>query len=270
MDKVSVIMAVYNCVSTVGESIESILGQTYKNIEFIICDDGSSDGTYEVVKAYREAYPDKIILLKNGENRRLAFSLNRCLEYVTGKYVARMDGDDISESGRLEKQVEYLRVHPEVQLVGTAMKRFSDKGTTDIVHTVVHPDRRTLRKRLPFYHATIMTYKSVYEKLGGYTVSPKITRTEDYELWFRFYREGFAGDNIDEPLYLVREDEKAIRRRTAVLRWEGFGVTRRGFRMLGYPKIWLIRAFFVALLKCLIPFKLYVWYRARQVRKNLE
>ena len=103
--KISVIMSVYNSEATLRESIDSILAQTYPDWEFIICNDASTDGTQAILEEYAEKDPERFILLKNEENKRLAFSLNRCLEKATGFYVARMDGDDISLPERFEKQV---------------------------------------------------------------------------------------------------------------------------------------------------------------------
>ena len=97
-------MATYNCAETVAQSIESVLDQTYDNIEFIICDDGSSDATFEILKTYKSKFPDKIVLIKNKENMKLPYTLNHCLKYVTGDYVARMDADDLSKPNRFEVQ----------------------------------------------------------------------------------------------------------------------------------------------------------------------
>ena len=103
-------MACYNCEGTLRSSIESIISQTYENWVLICCDDGSSDSTLAILKEYKEKYPDKFVILENGENRKLPFSLNRCLEAVSTSLVARMDADDVSSPDRFEKQVNYLAV----------------------------------------------------------------------------------------------------------------------------------------------------------------
>ena len=264
--KISVIMGVYNCALTLPEAIESILAQTYTNWEFIICDDCSTDNTYEVAEAYRQRFPDKITLIRNETNRKLAASLNHCLEYADGEYVARMDGDDISLPERFEKQIAYLREHPEIDLVGTLMQQFNDSGRGAIVPKTEHPDRFSLRRIVPFHHATIMTYKRVYDALGGYTVAERTARCEDYDLWFRFFDAGLKGATLQEALYLVREDEMAIRRRTFRSRWNGFETTRYGFKLLHYPKSWLLRPFASMLVKSMVPAKLMLLYRKWQSR----
>ncbi|WP_010200271.1 glycosyltransferase family 2 protein [Bacillus sp. m3-13] len=265
--KISIIMATYNCESTIDEAIDSIINQTYTNWELIICDDCSIDNTYEKLYFYKEKYPGKIILLKNKVNSRLSYSLNRCLEVAKGKYVARMDGDDISLPDRFEKQVFFLQNNPSIHVVGTLMRRFSSGGLADIMHNNEKPDKYTLRYNVPFFHATIMTYKHVYDTLGGYTVSERTVRGQDVDLWFRFFHEGFKGMNIMEPLYLVREDLAAIKRRTFRVRWNAYKTTMIGYRLLNYPLLWYIKPTFEALAKSIIPDRLIYLYRNIQKKR---
>lgn len=264
--KISVIMGTFNCADTVEEAIESILSQTYTNWEFVICDDASTDGTPFILNKYKEKYPGKFVILRNEENRRLAYSLNRCLEAASGYYIARMDGDDISRRDRFQKQVEYLERNPDIQLVGTSMQRFDDKGKHDIVHAYQNPDRWTLQHNIPYNHATIMTYKSVYEVVGGYTVEKRTLRGQDYDLWFKFYGKGFNGNNIDEPLYLVRENLAAIKRRRLVDRWRTFQTSLVGYRMLGYPWYCYLLSF-ISVFKGLVPAQLVLKYREYQSKR---
>ena len=267
-NKVSVIMGIYNCEETLAEAIDSIINQTYTDWQLIMCDDCSTDGTYRLAEEYRERYPDRIILLKNEKNMRLSYSLNRCIEAADGRFVARMDGDDISAPDRFEKQVRYLEAHPDVQLVGTAMQRFDEKGLHDVDGKPEHPDRFILRNDKPFNHATIMTYRHVYDTLGGYTVSERTKRSQDYELWFRFYHAGFSGDNLPDALYLVREDENAIKRRTFRVRRNSYLIMVNGYRLLGFPKRWLIKPTIMFIIKSLVPFKLQYKYRQWQQRRS--
>lgn len=261
-------MAVYNCEKTVREAIDSILAQTYTNWQFIICNDCSTDQTQSILEEYQRKYPDKFVLLQNDRNMRLAYSLNQCLKKATGDYIARMDGDDKSAPERFEKQISFLQEHPEYDLVGTAMRRFNEEGLADTVYKPEAVDKLTMRRKVPFNHATIMTYPSVYQALDGYTVSKRTSRTEDYDLWFRFFHAGFSGYNLQEPLYLVREDMNAIRRRTIRGRWYGFQTTCFGFRLLGFPKRWLIKPFFVMVGKSLVPYRIIMLYRNYQKQKG--
>ena len=268
-EKISIIMGIFNCSQTLPKAIDSILAQTYENWELIMCDDCSTDNTFAIAKEYQEKYPDKIILIQNETNSRLAYSLNHCLKYATGKYVARMDGDDISVPERFEKQVEFLKENPEIDLVGTSMQRFSDEnGMADIDYSAENPDYYTLKNRVPYHHATIMTYKSVYDNLNGYTVCERTIRGQDYDLWFRFYKAGFKGQNLKEALYLVREDAAAIRRRTFKVRFNTLKTTWYGFNLLGYPKHWLIKPTVIAFAKSIVPYKVIDLYRLYQKNTN--
>ena len=101
--KISILMGIYNCADTLSQAIDSLLSQTYPHWKLIMCDDGSTDNTYNIAKQYTKKYPEKIILIKNKKNMGLNFTLNHCLEYADTKYVARMDGDDVSLPQRFEK-----------------------------------------------------------------------------------------------------------------------------------------------------------------------
>lgn len=132
MPEVSVIMGVFNSAKKVGVAIESILNQTFTDFEFIICDDASTDNTYETIKEY--AGKDKRIkLLKNEKNLGLAGTLNICLESARGKYIARMDDDDFSHPQRFEKQIKFLDENPEYAIVGTSKNYFDENGIVESV-----------------------------------------------------------------------------------------------------------------------------------------
>lgn len=233
--QISILMSVYNCENTLKQSIDSILAQTYTNWEFIICNDCSTDGTYNVLMEYKEKYPDKFIIISNETNLRLAASLNHCLEYANGEYCARMDGDDYVSPDRFEKQVAFLKNHTDVQVVGTFMQAFNNNGLTKIVSYNESPTKFDLKIGPCFSHASIMMYTYVYKELGGYTVSKRTIRSQDYDLWFRFFAKGYCGANIAEPLYFVREDEKAFRRRKPKVYFNAVKTRWIGFRMLKYP-----------------------------------
>lgn len=264
---ISVIMSVRNCEQYLPEAIDSILAQTYTNWEFVICDDCSTDHTFEICKDYAAKYPGKFVLVQNDVNRKLAYSLNHCLKYAKGKFIARMDGDDRSHPERFEKQVRYLVEHPDIDLVGCATQRFNENGLTDIYYMDEHPDRYSLYRKVPFGHAMIMTYKRVYDALDGYVVAKRTERGQDYDLWFRFFHAGFRGVNLQEALYDFREGDEAIRRRTFKVRWLTYQTTRMGYKLLNYPISWRIQAFISVVIKSLTPFWVQKLIRKRQARK---
>ncbi len=265
--KVSVIMGIYNCSKYLPDAINSILNQTYTNWELIMCDDASTDNTYQIAKEYADKYPEKIILIQNEVNSKLSYTLNHCLKYATGEYVARMDADDLSAIDRFEKQEKFLKTHPDVDLVGTAMKRFNEYGDIDVLLKSENPTKYDLKKEVPFNHATIMTYKRVYDAVGGYKVSKMTVRSQDYDMWFRFFAQGFNGVNLNEPLYLVREDAAAIRRRTLKVRWNVIKIRYNGYKLLGFSTVSLILPSMIELLKGLVPYALVDIYRKYQKNK---
>lgn len=251
-DKVSVIMATYNCEKTVEKSIDSILNQTYKDWILIICDDGSTDGTYEILERYKRDYPDKFLLIRNSENKKLPYSLNRCIEQVETELVARMDADDFSMPERFEKQVAFLKEHPEYDMVGTGVTVFD--GTKKIASIIKYkcPTKETMLRQNAFSHATVMTYKRVYEELGGYSLDPTVIRVEDVDLWCRFLAKGYKGYNLPDELYTILEDCNAVKRRTFSARLNSARTRYRGYKIMGFKGFVCYKPYLL-LLKAFIP-----------------
>ena len=213
MSRISVIMGIYNCEATLAAAIESVMNQTYTDFELIMCDDGSTDGTYALALSYAEKFGN-IKVIKNEKNMRLAYSLNHCLSVARSEYIARMDADDISCPTRLEKQVEFLDNNPEVALVGTSL---TVKDGEKLLYNRIYPYdpiKNVFLTSSPFAHPTVMMRKSVLDALGGYRVSPETMRCEDLDLWFRFAIAGYKGVNLPEPLYLYQESLADYKKRT--------------------------------------------------------
>lgn len=260
MVKVSVIMGIYNCENTLRESVDSILNQTYIDWELIMCDDGSSDRTNEIARNYAYKYPGKIKLIRNKKNLQLSATLNHCLQFATGEYIARMDADDIALPERLEKQVTFLDANPRYQLVGTMVIPFDEIGDKGVRTCAESPDKICLRYTgSPFIHATIMMRKSAYDTLGGYRVDNEVIRCEDIDLWFRFFDKGFSGYNLQIPLYKVREGINDFKRRKLLHTINNVKVCYKGYKLLDFP-----RKYYIFLLKPiisgLIPPKLMKYY----------
>ena len=206
-------MGIYNCASTLQEALDSLYAQTYLEFQIIMCDDGSIDNTYDVAKRYAEQ-KDNIILLRNNRNIKLAATLNRCLEYVDTEYVARMDGDDISLPERFEKEIKFLDEHPEYAIVSTPMRYFDENGTFRIGSITKHePEIKDFIKGTPFCHAPCMVRKEAYDTVNGYDDSAYLFRVEDYHLWMKMYMNGYKGYCLSEPLYMMRDNQKAMERR---------------------------------------------------------
>lgn len=214
--KISVIMGIYNCAPTLVEALDSLLAQTFQGFKVIMCDDGSKDDSYKIAQEYATRYPDKFILIKNDRNMKLAATLNHCLKYVDTEYVARMDGDDLCDPTRFEKEITFLDSHPEYALVSCPMIHFDENGEFKRGTAVECPTTETFRRSTPFCHAPCMVRTSVYNEVGGYTVERKTERMEDYYLWYKIYRAGYKGYNLQEHLYMMRDDRNAKARRASL------------------------------------------------------
>ncbi|MFN5442865.1 MAG: glycosyltransferase family 2 protein, partial [Crocinitomicaceae bacterium] len=160
---VSVVMPVYNGEQYLKEAIESILSQTYVNFEFIIINDGSEDNSEEIILSYNDP---RIVYIKNLENLKLIKTLNIGFSKAKGKYIARMDADDISLPRRLEKQVDYLERNPDIGVLGTGVFL---KGEKEISKLLYHTDDKSLRFALAFYcpfiHPSVVLRKAVLDHL---------------------------------------------------------------------------------------------------------
>lgn len=244
MVRISVLMGIYNCASTLVEALDSLENQTYKDFKIILCDDGSKDNTLQVAQDYAKRF-DNVIVIQNGRNKGLNYTLNHCLKYADTEYVARMDGDDISLPTRFEKEIAFLDAHPEYAVVSAPMIYFDEKGefrrgkgngeilAKDFVHGS------------PICHAPCMARTSVIKEVGGYSVEDKLLRVEDYHLWFKFFAAGYKLFMLDECLYKMRDDRHAAVRRNWLARRNEAYVKNIGYRMIGLP--WWYNIF------CVVP-----------------
>ena len=182
-------MPVYNGERFLRDSVESILGQTFTDFEFLILDDGSTDSTWEILQRYAEK-DTRIVLIRNERNIGLTKSLNKGLNLARGEYLARQDADDISLPQRLELQVKFLAAHPEVSLVGTGMKIIDENG--NILRLQQPPadhesiTAELLLKNHAIGHSTVIARLSALKEFGGY--DERFPFAQDYDLWWRLSR----------------------------------------------------------------------------------
>ena len=234
--RISVIMGIYNCADTLAEALDSLLNQTFQDFEVIMCDDGSKDNTYTVAQENAARWPERFVLLQNEQNLGLNKTLNRCLVAARGEYIARMDGDDISLSERFQKEVDALDANPEYAVVSTPMIYFDQNGDWKTGTAIEYPTKRDFIGRAPFFcHAPCMIRKKVFLEVGGYSEDPRTLRFEDCNLWFKIYARGYKGFNLQQPLYKMRDDANAFKRRTLKSRMNASYVVYSGFRLLHMP-----------------------------------
>jgi glycosyltransferase involved in cell wall biosynthesis len=211
---VSVIMPTYNEYPVVKGAIQSIIDQSFKYFELIAIDGGSTDGTIDLINNFDD---DRITILSEEEPQGISHALNRGIEAAKGKYIARMDADDISRLYRLERQVDVFKSSPSTVVVTCWYHAITRKGDT-ITTRHIDPSRSfsptELIKQGPgFAHGSVMIPKTALEKVGGYR-SPFDT-AEDLDLWLRI-AEQFGSDTfhvIPEVLYQRRiSPDQMIRR----------------------------------------------------------
>lgn len=200
---VSVLMPVYNSQKYLKESIESILNQTYKNIEFIIVNDGSTDKSLDIIKSFSDK---RIKIIDRKENRGIIFSLNEGIEKCSGKYIVRMDSDDISLNQRIEKQVLYMEKNRNIDASGTGIRII---GSRKILKLPIDYNELKVKSLFstPLFHPTVIIKSEILKKVKyplnceGY---------EDYMLWKMLISKGYIISNLSEKLVYYRINNNGI------------------------------------------------------------
>lgn len=205
--KVTVLMSVYNGEKYLRQAIDSILNQTFKDFEFFIINDGSTDRTAEILQSYHD---HRIKIINNEKNIGLTKSLNKGLKIARGEYIARQDADDISLPQRLEKEINFLEKHKRAGLIGSSIQLISESGkplATQKVLTKNEEIKKGLLGGNQFAHGSVMFKRECLDKVGFYR--EEFRSTQDYDLWLRI-SEKYDVANISEPLYKWRVSFKSV------------------------------------------------------------
>lgn len=204
--KISVIMAVHNGEKYLAEAIESILNQTFEDFEFIIIDDSSKDNSLKIIKEYAKK-DSKIKIIKNNKNLKLAGSLNRGLKIAKGKYIARMDADDISLPERLEIQYSYLEENKDIFLVGTSWITINSEGK-QISKTINNFNFKKINERLPY--KSLIHHPTVMFRNEHLFYRDKFFYAQDRDFWLRFLSNNKKMEVVPKPLIKWRVNEKSV------------------------------------------------------------
>lgn len=234
MPLISVLFPVYNCrISFLKKAIDSILEQTFEDFELIIFDDGSENDVASLIEQYAKE-DSRIVYLREDENHGLAYGLNKMIKLAKGKYLARMDADDICAPGRLEEQYDFLEQHPGYGFVGGNLLLMDD---TDKVYGIRkyprQPSRRDFLKYQPYAHPTIMFRKSVLTMDNPYGCDGSPCRGEDYRLFMNLTAMGIKGYNLQENLLIYRETKDSYKKRKFKDQVAEVGIRWNGFKKLG-------------------------------------
>ncbi|QEH31923.1 Putative glycosyltransferase EpsE [Aquisphaera giovannonii] len=216
MPRISVCMSVYNGERYLDEAIDSILAQTCGDFEFLIIDDGSTDGSRAILERY--AARDVRIRLNSRPNTGLAVALNEMIAMARGEYIARMDADDFSLPERFEKQLAFLDENPEYDLVGSRVTIIDPNGSPlgvmgdCLTHEEIDAALIGAKGQM-IYHPAVMMRKRAVEEAGGYRAEYKVA--QDLDLFLRMAERGRLA-NLAEPLLRYREHlDKVGHTRTA-------------------------------------------------------
>ena len=239
---VSVIMGVYNQWNreALQKAGKSILNQTMTDFEFIIYDDGSDPQVAGYIREL-EKLDERIVLIGKEENHGLAFSLNMCIGAAKGKYIARMDADDVALPQRLRVQYDFMEQHTEYAWCGCNASLFDENGVWGERKMPEIPTDKDYLPFSPFIHPTVMYRRQLFEENEGYHVSKETLRCEDYEIFMRLHQLGYQGYNIQQSLFQYREDKQSFQKRKFKFRLNEARLRYRNFKAMNLllPFGWL-------------------------------
>ncbi len=209
---VSIILPCYNAEKYLDYALGSIINQDYKNLEIICIDDGSSDGTLDILHAYQRK-DDRIVIVQNEKNLGLIASLNKALSLVRGEYFARMDADDYSLPNRISSQINYISQHPEIDLVSTAYNYFQvNEKANKYIYPIATKQKSLKFLSLfctPLTHASVLA-KSKLIKDQIYFYDTSYNHAEDFELFSRLAWRDVKLEMISESFYWVRIHKDSV------------------------------------------------------------
>lgn len=227
--KVSVLMSIYvkEKPEYLKAAMDSVLAQTYPIDEIMLIEDGPlTEEQYALISDYQSKYTN-IRTFAFEKNQQLGRALAKGVELCSNELVARMDTDDIAMPDRIEKQVAYMNEHPEVHVLGGAIREFNDEGTTDRVKLMPKTQEEIaeyVKVRNPLNHMTVMFRRSAILEVGNYQHFPFL---EDYSLWSRMLSKGYQIRNLDEILVRARTSMALVKRRSGWAYYKDFAKLRK-------------------------------------------
>ena len=266
--EISVIMGVYNQYSReeLMTAVRSVLDQTFSDFEFIIYNDGSDREPTRHLKDLEQLDP-RIRVIHNAENWGLAFSLNRCIREARGKYIARMDADDISLPTRLAEEYEFLETHPAYDWVGCNARVFEGDETWGILIMAEEPNQYNFLPFSPYIHPSVMYRNEIFLQGNRYEETHTTRRCEDYEFFMWLYRNGFRGYNLQRILLLYRQRRDVYKRRKAIDRIREAQVRAKHFPHMDLPVRKVVAYTMRPLIAMLIPYPLIAAYKKRRLKE---
>ncbi len=205
MPKVSIIIPCYNQGKYVAEAINSALRQTFKDIEIVCVNDGSTDNSAEIIKSFADKYKN-FVFFNNEENKGVIYSRNFAIENCNGTYILPLDADDIIAPTYVEKAVKILDNNPNIGIVYCKAKIF---GNYDKYWNLKPFNKSDILYENCIFCSALFR-KSDFLKIGGYNDNMKYG-CEDYDLWLSFIEQGVEVFQINEILFSYRQYDETSR-----------------------------------------------------------
>ena len=255
MPQVSIVTSVYNGELYLKECIESMLNQTFHDFEYIILNNGSTDGTTRIL----QQYTDPRLRIIHQENLGISRSLNKGIELSNSDMIARLDADDYSFPQRLEKQITFMEKHPDVVLCGSRILELTGEKLSEQRVAFVESDQ-AIKKSMslfnPFAHSAVIFRKNIFFKAGGYNCQLKYG--QDYDLWLRMLSFGEARI-LKEELGVARIfEESESHRNPRKQKLEGLKVRWEAFKKFGGNPRKILYCFFKTIVGLISPSKTYL------------
>ena len=198
---VSVLLSTYNSEESISESIDSLLSQTYKNLEILISDDGSTDSTKEICKKF-QLKDERILFSSNKKNIGLTKSLNNLAQKASGSLIARHDADDISLPYRIEEQIEFMKKKKLDAVTTRSLIKQNNKKRPGISFYI--PDKLLINRKNPFIHGTLIIKKNVFQEIGYY--DERFYYAQDYKLFYDLLNKGYKVKTLNKALYILNTE----------------------------------------------------------------
>ena len=229
MPRVTILMPVYNAGKFLREAVDSILAQSFSDFEFLIIDDGSSDGSQSIIRSYDDS---RIRLMQNEKNLGVAATLNRGLDLARCEYIARMDADDISMHHRLGKQIHFMDENPKLGVSGTWIRLFGDQPrVVDRCPVGASVVKAYMLFDNPMFHPTVIMRRDAMHRFG-LLYDHVYYRTEDFDLWTRAVGH-FPLDNLPVPLVRFRCHYSSVTSMASdIMKQQACAILRRGLAQL--------------------------------------
>lgn len=247
----SVVMGVYNDEKFIEQSMNSIISQLTNEMELVVVDDCSSDESLNILQKYADS-DSRINLIINSENHGVGYCAYVGVKEAKGKYIIRMDSDDISFPDRFQKQIKFLETNPDIDIVGASAIEIDENNNKGILRTMPSTHDEIVKSiwACPIIQPAVAFRRDKIILAGNY--NPKLRRRIDYDLWFRCLASGLRFANLPEPLVYYRFTPNSHRKQSLKLAFEQAKIGWNGCRMLNLP-LWQYLAVTVPILRAIFP-----------------